>query len=612
MAHITLSQLTTVLQRIVSWTTNKYTSKIADADILDSSQWPRMIIWDVTTVNPQDVDVTVGEMKISRLDGIFPVLSMYKRSQALNQFVWVEIGQPVPGWHYFDKKTSKYYRYEPNGSFVNITDQVNADWNASSGVAQILNKPTILSQQQVAGMIEDAIEDMPTGDIPTKVSELENDEGFIKASQMDNAPTAGSNNPVKSGGIKTAMDNLLQNLTIGSNGNWFVGQTDTNVKAQGPAGNVNISDASQLVTILVNDLTTGGAGNILSAEMGKVLKTAISTLIDSMGEYCFPNGRPTLSWEGAKCNVTQTLTDVTSNFAPSRVDKNSSLEITLSPVDNLHVFLTGDVTVEMGGTDITSTAWNESTGKVTIADVTDDVVITAKSSTYVSRGLVMHLDGKNRGGTAGKWKSLVDYNSNDLYFKLENCDEQSDYVAGNGTSSIGTAFSNSALTTPVTLLDVGATEGTIEAAYSHAEIASNGNLPIMHNGFGSGNRICLTSWHGSNIQDSENFLVMCTSQVSGERLTGMSKVYSMSSINAGGYISLKQGSFMLNGTTVAAERTENQTTTEESKLSIFYRRTSNDQFAKYRLYALRVYSVQLTDAERAQNLAIDQKRFNLD
>lgn len=65
---------------------------------------------------------------------------------------------------------------------------------------------------------------------------------------------------------------------IGQNGNWWVGETDTGVHAQGPAGNVNITDASQLVTILVNDLTTGGAGNILTAEMGKVLNNKFKSV----------------------------------------------------------------------------------------------------------------------------------------------------------------------------------------------------------------------------------------------------------------------------------------------------------------------------------------------
>lgn len=77
---------------------------------------------------------------------------------------------------------------------VDVTGQVNADWNATDGGAEILNKPTI----------------------PTKTSELTNDSGFLTAHQdisgkqdkltFDTTPTVGSANPVTSGGIKTALD----------------------------------------------------------------------------------------------------------------------------------------------------------------------------------------------------------------------------------------------------------------------------------------------------------------------------------------------------------------------------------------------------------------------
>jgi len=75
-------------------------------------------------------------------------------------------------------------------------------------------------------------------------------------------------------------------------------------------------------------------------------------------------------------SVTQNLTDVDSDFSGTTVNEGEALEITL-------VAATGftDVTnveVLMGGTDITSTAWDDVSGKVTIAIVNGDVVITAE------------------------------------------------------------------------------------------------------------------------------------------------------------------------------------------------------------------------------------------
>ena len=60
--------------------------------------------------------------------------------------------------------------------------QVNSDWNASSGVAQILNKPT-LATVATSGSYNDLI-DKPT--IPIKTSQLTNDSGFITSEELTN------------------------------------------------------------------------------------------------------------------------------------------------------------------------------------------------------------------------------------------------------------------------------------------------------------------------------------------------------------------------------------------------------------------------------------------
>ena len=75
--------------------------------------------------------------------------------------------------------------------------------------------------------------------------------------------------------------------------------------------------------------------------------------------------------------VTQNLTNVTSDFSDPTVNDGAALEITLTEDSS---YTMGTVTVEMGGTDITATAYDSSTQKVTIASVTGDVVITASAS----------------------------------------------------------------------------------------------------------------------------------------------------------------------------------------------------------------------------------------
>lgn len=75
--------------------------------------------------------------------------------------------------------------------------------------------------------------------------------------------------------------------------------------------------------------------------------------------------------------VTQNLTNVTSDFSDPTVDENDPLTVTLTEDIG---YTMGTVTVEMGGVDITSTAWDSTTSKVTIAAVTGNVEITASAS----------------------------------------------------------------------------------------------------------------------------------------------------------------------------------------------------------------------------------------
>jgi hypothetical protein len=75
--------------------------------------------------------------------------------------------------------------------------------------------------------------------------------------------------------------------------------------------------------------------------------------------------------------VTQNLTHITSSLVETSVVEDGSIEATLTADTG---YIVDTVTVLMGGEDVTSTAWNESESKVSIAAVTGDVVITAVGS----------------------------------------------------------------------------------------------------------------------------------------------------------------------------------------------------------------------------------------
>jgi hypothetical protein len=80
--------------------------------------------------------------------------------------------------------------------------------------------------------------------------------------------------------------------------------------------------------------------------------------------------------EEVQYNVTQTLSHVTSTWTAEKITAGAEFEATLTAESGYTI---DTVTVTMGETDITSTAYTAGTGKVLIAEVTDDVVITASA-----------------------------------------------------------------------------------------------------------------------------------------------------------------------------------------------------------------------------------------
>ena len=80
-------------------------------------------------------------------------------------------------------------------------------------------------------------------------------------------------------------------------------------------------------------------------------------------------------------SITNSLTHVTSNNAVISVEDGAAYTATLTAEGG---YTLGEVTVTMGGTDITSTAYNADTGVISIAAVTGDVVITANATKEVS------------------------------------------------------------------------------------------------------------------------------------------------------------------------------------------------------------------------------------
>lgn len=80
-------------------------------------------------------------------------------------------------------------------------------------------------------------------------------------------------------------------------------------------------------------------------------------------------------------SITNTLTNVTTSNDAVAAEDGTAYSATITAADG---YTMSSVTVKMGGTNITSTAYNSDTGVVSIAAVTGDVVITAKATKVVS------------------------------------------------------------------------------------------------------------------------------------------------------------------------------------------------------------------------------------
>ena len=163
-------------------------------------------------------------------------------------------------------------------------------------LANVNNDETLLGKlQQLQTQINTKANSSDLQNYATKSELTSGLSGKQNTLTYDTTPTAGHTTQVMSSdAIKTAIDFVTP--TIDENGKWRIGGVTTNHDAHGPMGNITIEDGEDMVALIVNDLTTGGQANFLSAEMGKALLSVLLQIFGNLGEYAFPNGKPTLNF----------------------------------------------------------------------------------------------------------------------------------------------------------------------------------------------------------------------------------------------------------------------------------------------------------------------------
>ena len=235
-----------------------------------------------------------------------------------------------------------------------------------------------------------------------------------------------------------------------------------------------------------------------------------------------------------------------------------------------------------------------------------NVVITASTITYVSDGLVMHLDYNTIDLVNNKWTSLVsttDANDEPLTyeFDLENVTTSVNGAVFNGTNAKATSFQT---------LDISPLDGTVE--YILGNITPNttmvNGIVILRNatatyGIGavtwnySGNLGVTRCWALKTAEYFDTFKF--------DKYFYMHEHYSGSNAYAA-----------INGTqiTQVVSPTTRFTFSDTAldQLNIGWRATSTSEtFTPITMKGLRVYNRQLTPAEAAQNYKVDKKLFNL-
>ncbi|MBQ1485250.1 MAG: hypothetical protein IIZ44_02210 [Muribaculaceae bacterium] len=409
---------------------------------------------------------------------------------------------------------------------------------------------------------------------------------------------------------------------IGTNGNWWVGDendanNDTGIKAQGTKGDTIVGSS----TTIVNNVTDGGETSALSAEMGKVLRINIMAIYNALGAYAFPDGKPTLNWGSTvvKHSITASLTSLTAGSIsvngtsaeslPVQITDNQSLSLTLNPSSNLYVIDDDNLVITMGGTDIKSTAYNSSTGVISIAAVTGDVVISAVGMTYVGYGeqnspLVLMFDGINRGGTAGSWQDLA--NTSRSLALTGGYTENTDNVQFDGTGyGVGNFVDSVVYNQSTTECVIKQTTAVTSGFNQVILLPGKTGAPIL----------------GIFYASSYSRAIWVTNAVaSGDSYTATRSLYSYAGDTNTKYSFSYYGNTMRrNGSTLSPYLTNVDhgdafnVANHKDKTFVGAQVTGSNAVLGFRgqIYCVRMYNRVLTDAEALHNWKVDKKRFNI-
>jgi len=129
--------------------------------------------------------------------------------------------------------------------------------------------------------------------------------------------------------------------------------------------------------LVVRAIYDNGTSEVVTTyTLSGTLETGTSTITAAYGGKT-ATFTVTVTHATVQYSITNTLTNCTNNNSATVINELTAYSGTLTADTD---YVMGTVTVTMGGTDVTSTAYNSATGAISIASVTGNIVITATAT----------------------------------------------------------------------------------------------------------------------------------------------------------------------------------------------------------------------------------------
>ena len=305
------------------------------------------------------------------------------------------------------------------------------------------------------------------------------------ALQYDALPSSNSQKMVKSGGIYTALNNLLSNISIDTTtGNWKIGNTDTGVKARGIDG---VASGDEVV--VVHDLSgepsdlEEGQVAVLGADLGEIIGKVINTNtsdnnratpyslwvgtsqeLENLDEYdentiYLVGIVPTVA---TKYTITKTIgqniTVSGTNAASERITEGKPFSITLSPASGYTI---DTATGTMVNGTLTKTENQDGSVTFSTSSVTGAISITASASVHIT-GITVTAATQN-GNTIALSATVSPANAENVTLAWSLPSGTTKFsISGSGTSATLTLLSGATTSDSVvvTCADTNASSGT--------------------------------------------------------------------------------------------------------------------------------------------------------